>query len=42
MLLAVPSGPGQAVVCTAGVTSAGKVKAGDALKALVTNHKRRC
>jgi hypothetical protein len=38
-LLAVPSGPGQALVFTAGVTSAAKVKTGDVLKALVTNPK---
>jgi hypothetical protein len=36
-LLAVPSGPGQALVFTAGVSSAAKVKPGDVLKALVTN-----
>jgi hypothetical protein len=40
MLLAVFSGPGQALVFTAGVTSAAKVKAGDVLRALVTDPKQ--
>lgn len=39
-LLAVPSGPGQALVFTAGVSSAAKVQGGDVLKALLTNPKQ--
>ncbi|KAF6253987.1 hypothetical protein COO60DRAFT_1703552 [Scenedesmus sp. NREL 46B-D3] len=39
-LLAVPSGPGQALVFTAGVSSAAKVEAGDVLQALLTRPKQ--